>query len=180
MCASGKKRALLARHVRNRRLYHAVDRWAFCAITRAWAKRDARSRGIATVDQPARLYVAPINATLVISWADSRGPVTTTGATGRFVVTVTPDNAPFDELRLINFGANQSVPMIERHARHWNQLPRQSPHAIGDRNVVNLTLTTIADEGQSFTSSASSPTAESVGPQLKPRLNNPGSAVKRV
>ena len=38
-------------------------------------KRDARSRGIATVDQPARLYVAPINATLVISWADSRGPV---------------------------------------------------------------------------------------------------------
>src|SRR5258708_17367248 len=38
-------------------------------------KRDARSRGIATVDHPARLYVAPINATLVISWADSRGPV---------------------------------------------------------------------------------------------------------
>lgn len=29
-------------------------------------KRDARSHGIATVDQPARLYVAPINATLVI------------------------------------------------------------------------------------------------------------------
>ena len=37
----------------------------------------------------------------------------TTGATGRFVVTVTPDNAPFEELRLINFGANQSVPMMK-------------------------------------------------------------------
>jgi hypothetical protein len=31
--ASGKKRAVLARHVRNRRLYDAVDQWALCAIT---------------------------------------------------------------------------------------------------------------------------------------------------
>jgi len=31
--ASGKKRAVLARHVRNRRLYDAVGQWAFCAIT---------------------------------------------------------------------------------------------------------------------------------------------------
>ncbi|WP_431195861.1 IS110 family transposase [Mycobacterium camsae] len=30
--ASGKKRAVLARHVRNRRLYDAVDQWAFCAL----------------------------------------------------------------------------------------------------------------------------------------------------
>jgi transposase len=30
--ASGKKRAVLARHVRNRRLYDAVDQWAFCAM----------------------------------------------------------------------------------------------------------------------------------------------------
>jgi transposase len=29
---SGKKRAVLARHVRNRRLYDAVDQWAFCAL----------------------------------------------------------------------------------------------------------------------------------------------------
>ena len=28
--ASGKKRAVLARHVRNRRLYDAIDQWAFC------------------------------------------------------------------------------------------------------------------------------------------------------
>jgi transposase len=31
--ASGKKRAVLSRHVRNRRLYDAVDQWAFCALT---------------------------------------------------------------------------------------------------------------------------------------------------
>jgi transposase len=31
--ASGKKRAVLARHVRNRRLYDAVDHWALCALT---------------------------------------------------------------------------------------------------------------------------------------------------
>jgi transposase len=31
--ASGKKRAVLARHVRNRRLYDAIDQWAFCTLT---------------------------------------------------------------------------------------------------------------------------------------------------
>ena len=33
--ASGRKRAVLARHVRNRRLYDALDQAAFCAITRS-------------------------------------------------------------------------------------------------------------------------------------------------
>ncbi len=31
--ASGKKRAVLARHVRNQRLYDALDQWAFCSLT---------------------------------------------------------------------------------------------------------------------------------------------------
>ena len=31
--ASGKKRAVVARHVGNRRLYDAIDKWAFCAIS---------------------------------------------------------------------------------------------------------------------------------------------------
>jgi hypothetical protein len=31
--ASGKKSAVLARHVRNRRLYDALDQWAFCSLT---------------------------------------------------------------------------------------------------------------------------------------------------
>ena len=29
---SGKKRAVLARHIRNRRLYDAIDQWAFCSL----------------------------------------------------------------------------------------------------------------------------------------------------
>lgn len=33
--ASGRKRAVLARHVRNRRLYDALDQWAFCTLTRS-------------------------------------------------------------------------------------------------------------------------------------------------
>jgi len=33
--ASGKKRAVLARHVRNRRLYDAIDQWAFCSLTQS-------------------------------------------------------------------------------------------------------------------------------------------------
>jgi hypothetical protein len=35
--ASGKKRAVVARHIRNRRLYDAIDQWAFCAIPTAQA-----------------------------------------------------------------------------------------------------------------------------------------------
>ncbi len=30
--ASGKKQAVVARHVRNRRLYDAIDQWAFCSL----------------------------------------------------------------------------------------------------------------------------------------------------
>ena len=37
--ASGRKRAVLARHVRNRRLYDAIDQWAFCALNTSPAAR---------------------------------------------------------------------------------------------------------------------------------------------
>lgn len=37
--ASGRKRVVLARHVRNRRLYDAIDQWAFCALTRSQGAR---------------------------------------------------------------------------------------------------------------------------------------------
>ncbi|MEX1092556.1 MAG: IS110 family transposase [Acidimicrobiia bacterium] len=37
--ASGKKRAVLARHVRNRRLYDAIDQWAFCSLTQSPGSR---------------------------------------------------------------------------------------------------------------------------------------------
>jgi len=33
--ASGKKKTVLARHVRNRRLYDAIDQWAFCTLTQS-------------------------------------------------------------------------------------------------------------------------------------------------
>ncbi|HEY7823353.1 MAG TPA: IS110 family transposase [Acidimicrobiia bacterium] len=33
--ASGKKKAVLARHIRNRRLYDAIDQWAFCSLTQS-------------------------------------------------------------------------------------------------------------------------------------------------
>ena len=38
--ASGKKRAVLARHVRNRRLYDACDQWAFCSLQTSPGARD--------------------------------------------------------------------------------------------------------------------------------------------
>jgi len=33
--ASGRKHAVVARHIRNRRLYDALDQWAFCSLTRS-------------------------------------------------------------------------------------------------------------------------------------------------
>ncbi len=39
MITSGKKRAVLARHVRNRRLYDAIDQWAFCALNSSLGAR---------------------------------------------------------------------------------------------------------------------------------------------
>ena len=38
--ASGKKRAVLARYVRNRRLYDAIDQWAFCSLQTSPGCRD--------------------------------------------------------------------------------------------------------------------------------------------
>ena len=38
--ASGRKRAVLARHVRNRRLYDALDQWAFCSLSNSPGARE--------------------------------------------------------------------------------------------------------------------------------------------
>lgn len=38
--ASGRKHAVVARHVRNRRLYDALDQWAFCSLTRSPGARE--------------------------------------------------------------------------------------------------------------------------------------------
>jgi streptogrisin B len=37
----------------------------------------------------------------------------TTGATGQFVLTVTPDDEPFQDYGLIDFGASRSIPIIK-------------------------------------------------------------------
>ncbi len=37
--ASGKKRAVLARHARNKRLYDAIDQWAFCSLSNSAGAR---------------------------------------------------------------------------------------------------------------------------------------------
>jgi transposase len=38
--ASGRKRAVLARRIRNKRLHNALDQWAFCALTTSPGARD--------------------------------------------------------------------------------------------------------------------------------------------
>jgi hypothetical protein len=48
--ASGKKRAVLARHVRNRRLYDAIDQWAFCALRTSPGARTLYDQHRATGD----------------------------------------------------------------------------------------------------------------------------------
>lgn len=48
--ASGKKRAILARHIRNRRLYDAIDQWAFCALSQSPAARAFYDQHRATGD----------------------------------------------------------------------------------------------------------------------------------
>ena len=66
--ASGKKRAVLARHVRNRRLYDAIDQWALCALTtspgaRAYydqhrAAGDVHHQALRALGQPPRRHPA--------------------------------------------------------------------------------------------------------------------------
>jgi transposase len=48
--ASGKKRAVLARHVRNRRLYDAIDQWAFAALSTSAGARAFYDQHRATGD----------------------------------------------------------------------------------------------------------------------------------
>ena len=54
--ASGKKRAVLARHIRNRRLYDAIDHWAFCALPnspgcRTWGDNSHQNAWPASANQ---------------------------------------------------------------------------------------------------------------------------------
>ncbi len=48
--ASGEKRAVLARHVRNGLLYDAIDQWAFCAVNQSPGARALYDRHRAAGD----------------------------------------------------------------------------------------------------------------------------------
>ena len=75
--ASGKKRAVLARHVRNRRLYDAIDQWAFCALT---TSPGARASTTSTAP-PATPTTKPCAPWATDSWASCTAAYATTAPT---------------------------------------------------------------------------------------------------
>ena len=75
--ASGKKRAVLARHVRNRRLYDAIDHWALCALT---SSPGARAYTTNTAP-PATCTTKPCAPSPTASWASCTAAYATTPST---------------------------------------------------------------------------------------------------
>ena len=75
--ASGKKRAVLARHVRNRRLYDEIDQWAFCAYKPAPAPAPSTT----TVAAPATCTTKPCAPSVTASSAASTAASATTPPT---------------------------------------------------------------------------------------------------
>ena len=75
--ASGKKRAVLARHVRNRRLYDAIDHWALCALS-ASPGRGPTTTSIAPPATPTTKLCAPSAAA---SWTSCTAAYATTAPT---------------------------------------------------------------------------------------------------
>ena len=95
--ASGKKRAVLARHVRNRRLYDAIDQWAFCALTSSPGARAFydQHRDAKQTHHQAR-YVPWATA----SWASCTAAYATTPATTTTPLTWNTAQPPrLDDLR---------------------------------------------------------------------------------
>jgi transposase len=64
--ASGKKRAVLARRVRNRRLYDALDQWAFCALNTSRGARTFYDQHRAAGDLHHQALRAPGNRLVAI------------------------------------------------------------------------------------------------------------------
>ena len=71
--ASGKKRAVLARYVRNRRLYDAIDQWAFCSMSSSPGRRafydQHRAAGISITRRYAPSATAPSASSTAVSKA---------------------------------------------------------------------------------------------------------------
>ena len=77
--ASGKKRAVLARHVRNRRLYDAIDQWAICALTTSPGAAPTTTN----TAPPATCTTKPCAPSATASSASSTAAYATTPSTAR-------------------------------------------------------------------------------------------------
>jgi transposase len=93
--ASGRKRAVLARHVRNKRLYDALDQWAFCALT--------RSPGAAPSTMPTAATATPTTRPYAPWVTDSSASCTAASATTPPMTNTKPGRTdkppPLDPLR---------------------------------------------------------------------------------
>ena len=94
--ASGKKRAVLARHVRNRRLYDAIDHWAFCALTDQ-PRRPQRST--TSTAPPATPTTKPYAPSATASSASCTAAYATTPPTTNTPPGHTACQRPLDNLR---------------------------------------------------------------------------------
>lgn len=92
--ASGKKRAVLARHVRNKRLYDAVDQWAFCALTNSPGARPSTT----PTAPPATATTKPYEPSATASSASSTVAYATAPTTTNTKPGPTERKAPLDSL----------------------------------------------------------------------------------
>ena len=94
--ASGKKQTVLARHVRNRRLYDAIDQWAFAALT---GPAPAPGRSTTSIEPPATPIIRPYGPSATASWASCTAAYATTAPTTNTPPGHTEPQPPLDNLR---------------------------------------------------------------------------------
>ena len=97
--ASGKKRAVLARHVRNRRLYDAIDQWAFCALNTSPGARHFYDRAAPPATCTTKRYAPSATASSASCTAACATEPTTTNTRPGHTVKPTPKPTPLDNLR---------------------------------------------------------------------------------
>ena len=97
--ASGKKRAVLARHVRNRRLYDAIDQWAFCALNTSPGARPSTTSAAPPATCTTKRYAPSATASSASCTAACATEPTTTNTKPGHTVKPTPKPTPLDNLR---------------------------------------------------------------------------------
>ena len=93
--ASGKKRAVLARHVRNRRLYNAIDQWAFAALRTSPGARALYDQHRAAGDT----HHQALRAAATASWASCTAAYATTAPTTNTPPGHTEPQPPLDAMK---------------------------------------------------------------------------------